>query len=147
MLRLANTEDWQISKDETDKRLRDAAYVIPPEPSDSDSDCDPEMNLPLAKLANRYRHERETSEDEEDIPLLELRNRLRHRDRNQGKDIETRDEHMESQDEDLSGPNDSDNAMDVNKIQVLYRRPKIKPVKIVKRNQNLTLRDTMYFSF
>ena len=50
---------------------------------------------------------------------------------------------MESQDKDLSGPNDSDNAMDVNEIQVLYTRPKIKPVK---RNQNLTLKDTMYFS-
>ena len=36
MLRLANIEDWQISKDETDKILRDTAYVIPPEPSDSD---------------------------------------------------------------------------------------------------------------
>ena len=56
--------------------LRDPAYVIPPEPSDSDSDSDPEMNLPFAKLAKRYRHERETSEDEEGIPLLELRNRL-----------------------------------------------------------------------
>ena len=78
--------------------------------------------------------------------MLELRNRLRHRGKNQGQDIETRDEHMENQDEDLSGPNDSDNAMDVNEIQVLYRRPKIKPVKTVKRNQNLTLRDTMYFS-
>ena len=129
MLRLANIEDWQISKDENDKRLRDAAYVIPPEPSDSGSDSDPEMNLPLAKLAKRYRHERETSEDEEDIPLLELRNRLRHRDRNQDQDIGTRDEHMESQDEDLGGPNDSDNAMDVNEIQILYRRPKIKSVK------------------
>ena len=129
MLRLANIEDWQISKDENDKRLRDAAYVIPPEPSDSDFDSDPEMNLPLAKLAKRYRHEREISEDEEDIPLLELRNRLRHRDRNQDQDIETRDEHMESQDEDLDGPNDSDNAMDVNEIQILYRRLNIKSVK------------------
>ena len=147
MLRLANTEDWQISKDETDKRLRDAAYFIPPEPSDSDSDSDPEMNLPLAKMAERYGHKMETSEDKEDIPLLELRNRLMHRDTNQGQDIETRDEHMESQDEDLCGPNDSDNAMGVNEIQVLYRRPKIKPVKTMKRNQNLTLRDTMYFSY
>ena len=59
------------------------------------------MNLPLAKLAKGYRHERETSEDEEDIPLLELRNGLRHRDRNQGQDIETRDKHMESQDADF----------------------------------------------
>ena len=50
MLRLANIEDWQISKDETGKRLRGAAYVIPPESSDSDSDSDTKMNLPLAKL-------------------------------------------------------------------------------------------------
>ena len=146
MLRLTNIDDWQISKDETGRRLRDAAYVMSPEPSDSVSDSDPEMNLPLAKLAKTYRHEKETSEDEEDIPLLALRNRLRHRGRKQGQDIETRDERMESQDEGLSGPNDSDNAMGVNEIQVLYRRPRIKPVKTVKRNQNLTLRDTMYFS-
>ena len=123
MLRLANIEDWQISKDATNKRLRDATYVIPPEPSDSDSDSDSKMNLPFTKLAKRYRHEMETSEDEEDIPLLELRNRLRHRDRNQGQDIETRDEHMDSQDEDLGCPNDSDNEMDVNESQALYRRP------------------------
>ena len=83
------------------------------------------MILPLAKLAKMYRHERETSEDEEDILLLEIRNRFRHRDRKQGQNIETRDEHMESQNEGLSGPNDSDNAMDVNEIQVLYRRPKL----------------------
>ena len=114
MLRLANIADWQISKDENCRRLRDAAYVIPPAPSDSDSssDSDSESNLPLAKLAKRYRHERETSEDEEDIPLLELRNRLRHRDRNQGQDVE-----MEGQDEGFDGQNDSDNAMDVNEIQ------------------------------
>ena len=60
--------------------------------------------------------------------------------------METRDEHMERQDEDLNGQNDSDSAVDVNEIQVLYRRPKIKLVKSVKRNQNFTLRDTMYFS-
>ena len=66
----------------------------------------------MAKLAKRYRHERETSEDEEDIPLLEVRNRLRHSDRNQGQDIE-----MECQNEGFDGQIDSDNAMDVNEIQ------------------------------
>lgn len=40
------------------KDLRDAAYVMPPQAS-SDSDSDPEMNIPLAKLAKRYRRERE----------------------------------------------------------------------------------------
>ena len=63
MLRLANIEDRQIFKDETGKRLKDAAFVIPPEPSDSDSDSDPKMNLLLEKLRKTYRHERETSED------------------------------------------------------------------------------------
>ena len=37
----------------------------------------------------------------------------------------------------------SDNAMAVNEIQVLYRRPKIKTVR---SNQNLMLRDTKYFN-
>ena len=47
MLRMANIADWQISKDETCRRLRDAAYLIPPVPSDSDSssDSDSESNL------------------------------------------------------------------------------------------------------
>ena len=140
MLRLANIADWQISKDETCRRLRDAAYVIPPAPSDTDSssDSDSESNPPLAK---RYRHERETSEDEEDIPLLELRNRLRHRERNQDKDIE-----MEVQDEGFDGQNDSDNAMDVNEIQSFCIRPKITPVKTLSRNQKHLIGDTVYFS-
>ena len=58
MLRLANVEDWQMSKDENSKRLRDAAYVIPPNAS-SDSDSDSEMSVPFAKLAKKYRRERE----------------------------------------------------------------------------------------
>ena len=51
---------------------------------------------------------------------------------------------MDGQDMGLSGPNDSDNAMDANEIQVLYRRPKT--MKTLRRNQNLMFRDTMYFS-
>ena len=77
---------------------------------------------------------------------MDLRNRLRHRVRKQGQNIETRNEHTESQNEGLSGTNDSDNAMDVNEIQVFYRRPKIEPVETVNSNQNRLLRDTMYFS-
>ena len=57
MLRLANIEDWETSK-YTGRRLRDAAYVIPPEASDSSSESDPEVNVPLntCKLAQKYRH-------------------------------------------------------------------------------------------
>ena len=80
MLRLANVEDWQMSKDENSKRLRDAAYVIPPNAS-SDSDSDSEMSVPLAKLAKKYRRERDNSENESDIPKMELAKRLKSRDR------------------------------------------------------------------
>ena len=55
LLRLANVDDWQISNDENNRKMRDAAYVIPPQASDSkiDSDSDQEMNIPLDKLAKR----------------------------------------------------------------------------------------------
>lgn len=75
-LMLANVDDWQIAKDENSRKLRDAAYVIPPQASESEteSDSDSESNVPLAKLAKKYRQERKNSEDEDDIPLMELRN-------------------------------------------------------------------------
>ena len=95
----------------------------------------------MAKLAKRYRHERETSEDEEVIPLLELRNRLRHRKRNQGQEIE-----MEGQDESFDSQDDLDNAMDVNMVQTFCTRPKITSVKTFNRYQKHILGDTMYFS-
>ena len=38
MLRLAKIDDWQISKDENQKRLRDAAYVLPPQGPDSETE-------------------------------------------------------------------------------------------------------------
>ena len=95
MLRLAKIDDWQISKDENQKRFRDAAYVLPPQAPDSEteSDSDPEMNIPSSKLAKKYRQERETSEDEDDIPLMELRKRLRNRElrQKQNEDIEDKD--------------------------------------------------------
>ena len=74
-IRLAHVDEWQITKDDEGRRLRDAAYAIPPLPSESESDADSvsDENIPLAKLAKRYRHERETSSDDEDIPLMELR--------------------------------------------------------------------------
>ena len=73
-IRLSNICDWQISKDANNGRLRDAAYVIPSQPSDleAESDSDPEES----KLAKKYRQEMEISEDEEDIPFMKLRIRL-----------------------------------------------------------------------
>ena len=52
-IKLANINDWQISKDANNRRLRDVAYVIPPQPSESEteSDSDPKENVSLSKLA------------------------------------------------------------------------------------------------
>ena len=105
----------------------DAAYVIPPQPSysETESDSDLEENVPLSKLAKKYRPERETSEDEEDIFLMELRKCLRHREMRQTENEETKVKDMECNDElssDNSSPlplveySDSDSEMDVNKV-------------------------------
>ena len=96
-IRLANIDDWQISKDANNRRLSDAAYVITPQPSDSEteSDSDPEENVPLSKLAKKYIKERETSEDEEGIPLMELRKCLRQREMRQTQNEETKVKDME----------------------------------------------------
>ena len=60
MLRLARINDWLIFKDEENRCLRDEAYVIPPQASGSETESDPESeeNVPLAKLAQKYRQER-----------------------------------------------------------------------------------------
>ena len=145
-IRLANIDDWQISKDANNRRLRDVAYVIPPQPSESETESDsyPAENVPLSKLAKKYRQEKETSEDEEDIPLMELRKRLRHREMRQTQNEETRIKDMECNDE-LSSDNssslplveynDSDNGMDVNEVHSPQTFPEkeiqetVKPVK------------------
>ena len=95
MLRLANIEDWETSK-YTGRRLRDAAYVIPPEASDSSSESDPEVNVPLNKLAQKYRHEREDSDSEDDIPLMELAKRIKARDQPKIESQNTCEENMDS---------------------------------------------------
>ena len=130
MLRLAHINDWLISKDEENRRLRDASYVIPPQASDSETESDSESdeNVPLAKLAQKYRQERETSSEEEDIPLMELRKRLRHRENRNIQNEETEAKEMECNDElpsDNSSalsfvePKDSDGDMDVNEVHLL----------------------------
>ena len=99
-LMLANIDDWQVVK-EKNRRLRDAAYVIPPSASESEteSDSDSEENVPLAKLVKKYRQQRESSENESDIPLMELRKRLRHREMRQNQNEETEVKDMEVNEE------------------------------------------------
>ena len=53
-------------------------YVMSPETDTSSSDEDSsEDNVPLARLAQCYRHERENSESEDPIPKMELANHSR----------------------------------------------------------------------
>ena len=74
----------------------DAAYVIPPEASDSSSESDPEVNVPLNKLAQTYRHEREDSDSEDDIPLMELAKRIKAKDQLEIESQNTCEENMDS---------------------------------------------------
>ena len=101
MLRKANVDTWRISKDANGKRLRDAAYVIPPKASESESesDSDPDDNIPLARMIKKHRQEIETSEDEDDIPLMELRKRLNYRELRQNKKEDIKVKDMEYDDE------------------------------------------------
>ena len=143
MLRLAHVDEWQIANDEQSRRLRDAAYVIPPQASESGSDTDSESdeNIPLAKLAKKCRHERESSSDEDDIPLMELRKRLRHREIRQNQNQETKAKEMECNDE-LPSDNssslpfvqssDSEREMDVNEVHLRPSSSQKKAGKSVK---------------
>ena len=146
-LMLANIDDWQVVK-EKNRRLRDAAYVIPPSASESetesDSDSDSEENVPLGKLVKKYRQERKSSENESDIPLMELRKRLRHREMRQNQNEETEVKDMEVNNEvysDKSIPlsSMSDNSGSDMEVNVVSSRRKqagrvaSRSVKLVKK--------------
>lgn len=141
MLRLANIEDWEIPKDQNDRQLRDAAYVIPPQASESssssDSDSDPEMNIPLAKLARKYRHERDNSDSEDDIPLMELAKRLRVRNQDVPPQNSPKSSEIEDMDftHELSSGNIIDESSD-NMIIDEVKRAKKKPIKNKKREHD-----------
>ena len=143
-LRLAHVDEWQIANDEQSRRLRHAAYVIPPQASDSDTDAESDKNIPLAQLAKKCRHERETSSDEEDIPLIELRKRLRQRESRQNQNEETTVKDMECNDEFHSDnssslpfvqSNNSDGDMDVNEVHLLPNSHQMKSMKSVERRK------------
>ena len=104
------------------------------------NESDSEDNLPLAKLAKKYRQERETSEDEGDIPLIELRKRLKHRKlRQEGnlkaetKEIGINDDILSYNPSSLSSvpSSDSEQEMDVN----LVDSPQCHAPKIVEQEE------------
>lgn len=90
-IRLANVDEWQIPVDKTNRPLRSTQYVVPPVSDESSSsDTNDEESIPLAKLAKKYRKERDNSDNESDIPLMELKRRINER---------TNDDHYSSDNE------------------------------------------------
>ena len=110
-----------MSKDEGSKRIRDAAYVISPNAS---SDSDSEMSVPLAKLAKKYRRQKDNSENESDIPKMEAK-RLKCRDRVNSPLLnrdEGSDESMDCCDDKYSDFNRYSAATDINVSDNVYSR-------------------------
>ena len=76
-LRLANIDDWEVTREDKERQMRKARMVASPDNSDSEPEAEP----PLAKLTKMKRRHRSGSSSEEDIPLLELQNRIKARNR------------------------------------------------------------------
>lgn len=69
----AHVDEWKIPKESSSKRpLRKARYVVPPSSDDSSNyDADSE-EIPLARLAKRFRNVRKNADSEGFIPKMEL---------------------------------------------------------------------------
>lgn len=80
-IRKAHVDDWQIPNISEGRPLRKTNYVVPPESNKSSTSSDStDEDVPLARLANRYRQERDNSDSEGHIPKMELAKYLRRRD-------------------------------------------------------------------
>lgn len=100
-----------------------ATFVIPPNDSET-SDSSSEDSEPLAKIAKRYRKERDNSENEDEIPQLELRRRINMRtniahetDTDSGKS-ETEDSESMTHDAEnfRSAVDETEDAMDIDSV-------------------------------
>ncbi|MCG8078877.1 MAG: DDE-type integrase/transposase/recombinase [Candidatus Thiodiazotropha taylori] len=76
-IRKAHVDDWKIPPVQG-RVLRKTNYVVPPayDTSESETSSDGEK-APLARIADRYRKERDDSDQEDNIPLMELAKRLK----------------------------------------------------------------------
>lgn len=92
-IRLAHIDVWPIPKSGSEKRIRKAAYAVPPSDSSSDSSNESsEEEKSRDTVIRQYRKEQNESEDEDDIPLMELSKRIR----NQEKRMRETDESVEA---------------------------------------------------
>ena len=128
-LRLANIEEGEIPKDNLGRKLRQGAYVVPPNDPDSNSSDESEMEQePTQKMIKRRRQERDASTDEDDIPLMELAKRLKERDA-RNKAVNNTDKlspgtELDDSNSESDGSDISDDKMSVNALFGNLKKPK-----------------------
>ena len=72
-IRKAHVDEWQTPNVGEGQLLRKTNYVIAPCSDESSSSSEnSEDNMPLSRLAQRYRNKHDNSEDEGPIPKMEL---------------------------------------------------------------------------
>lgn len=88
-IRKAHIHDWQIPNISDGRPLR-KKYVVPPESNKSSTRSHrTNKDVSLARLANRYRQERDNSDSECHIPKMELAKYLRDNDGEMNLDIKS----------------------------------------------------------
>ena len=110
------------------KRIRKAAYAVPPTDSSSDSSNESSEEEKLRDIViKHYRNERSESEDEDDIPLMELSKRIR----NQEKQIREIDEPTEASPSDEDRLNSDSLLSDGEEEPIHNQIPQEKPEEML----------------
>ena len=76
----ANIDEWEIPKNQANKKFRRANFVVPPSETESENGSEAsgsESGSQNERLIQKYKHARTDSEDEMNIPLAELSRRLK----------------------------------------------------------------------
>ena len=90
-IRKAHVDDWTIppAAEGEGRVLRRTNYVVQPDESDTDASSSNDEEMPLARLAKRYRRERDNSDSEDHIPQMELAKHLRRAEKEDESDSES----------------------------------------------------------
>lgn len=120
-LRLAKIDEWELPQTPNARKLRKAAYVVPPESSsEENSERESDEELPLIKIAKRYRRERNSSSssDEENIPLMELKKIMNEKQKRANLSTESSNAMSDSNENcNLSSNNESDMSINCTKFK------------------------------
>ena len=122
----ADIDEWEIPKNQANKRFRRANFVIPPSESESEKDSassGSETESQSQRLVQKYKQVRSDSEDEMKIPLAELARRLKH-DKSSTDNTQSNLSDSSSDDEAVSRSIDHEQSMDIGHIRALGTRRK-----------------------